>query len=295
MAMPIGCILDYAGPNPPPGFLFCDGRLISRTTYSALFAVIGTYWGSGDGSTNFGLPATPGRALVCAGTTIDQDGTTLSFSFTQSIGHGNAAIAATNLPALTLTSDTFAAHSHTGATAVGANHTHAMDVQGNHNHSTDVQGSHAHGGTADWQGNHAHNVTIPASGTGAAAGGYQVTGPVFGSTNVVTDTQGNHYHNIGTDTQGAHGHNISVNGAHQHNNAYSGNLQLGIYADGAHSHQVSLPGGNTPLSLLNPLLVCNKIIYAGQQAASLAVTADVAPTRQRLSSPQRGGQRLIAA
>jgi microcystin-dependent protein len=292
-AMPIGAILDFAGPNPPPGWLFADGRLISRVTYAALFAVIGTYWGSGDGSTTFGLPATPGRALVCAGTTIDQDGTTLSFSFTQSIGHGNAAIAQTNLPAITLTSDTFAAHSHSGATAPGANHTHDMDVQGSHSHSTDVQGSHTHNAwTSGSDGTHYHGILAHGSGGGSSLADMVGSSP---TNQYYTASDGGHGHAIGVDTQGAHSHNISVNGAHQHNNAYSGNLQLGIYADGAHSHQVTLGGGNTPLSLLNPLLVCNKIIYAGQQAASLSVPASPAPTRLRLSSPQRGGQRLIAA
>ena len=62
MAMPIGAVLDFAGPQAPPGWLICDGRWVSRTTYSALFAVIGTSWGAGDGSTSFALPPTPGRA-----------------------------------------------------------------------------------------------------------------------------------------------------------------------------------------------------------------------------------------
>lgn len=34
----------------------CDGAAISRTTYAALFALIGTTWGIGDGSTTFNLP-----------------------------------------------------------------------------------------------------------------------------------------------------------------------------------------------------------------------------------------------
>ena len=46
MGTPIGMLADFAGPNAPDGWMICDGRLISRTTYSALFAVIGTYWGA---------------------------------------------------------------------------------------------------------------------------------------------------------------------------------------------------------------------------------------------------------
>jgi len=40
----------------PAGFLKCNGAAISRTTYSALFAIIGTMFGAGDGSTTFNLP-----------------------------------------------------------------------------------------------------------------------------------------------------------------------------------------------------------------------------------------------
>ena len=40
----------------PDGWLICDGSQVSRTTYSDLFSVIGTTFGSGDGSTTFTLP-----------------------------------------------------------------------------------------------------------------------------------------------------------------------------------------------------------------------------------------------
>ncbi len=45
------------------GWLVCDGREVSRTTYSALFALIGTTFGSGDGETTFNLPNAQGRVL----------------------------------------------------------------------------------------------------------------------------------------------------------------------------------------------------------------------------------------
>lgn len=53
---PIGSTIDHAANTPPTGFLECDGSAISRTTYAALFAVIGTTWGSGNGSTTFNIP-----------------------------------------------------------------------------------------------------------------------------------------------------------------------------------------------------------------------------------------------
>jgi microcystin-dependent protein len=55
---PIGSFLLFAGSSAPPGYMACPTSQtnISRTTYAALFAVIGTTWGTGDGSTTFGLP-----------------------------------------------------------------------------------------------------------------------------------------------------------------------------------------------------------------------------------------------
>ncbi len=45
------------------GWLVCDGREISRTTYTALFDLIGTTFGSGNGETTFNLPNAQGRVL----------------------------------------------------------------------------------------------------------------------------------------------------------------------------------------------------------------------------------------
>lgn len=51
-----GMIFAFAGSTIPSGFLLCDGSKVSRTTYKKLFDVIGTTYGSGDGSTTFNLP-----------------------------------------------------------------------------------------------------------------------------------------------------------------------------------------------------------------------------------------------
>lgn len=48
----------------PEGWLFCDGSAVSRTTYAELFAVIGTAFGAGDGSTTFNVPNLGGRVPV---------------------------------------------------------------------------------------------------------------------------------------------------------------------------------------------------------------------------------------
>lgn len=53
---PIGSIIPFGSSTIPAGYLLCNGQAVSRTTYSALFAVIGTAFGVGDGSTTFNVP-----------------------------------------------------------------------------------------------------------------------------------------------------------------------------------------------------------------------------------------------
>ena len=62
--MPSGSLMPYAGSSAPTGYLLCDGAAISRTTYSALFALVGTTYGSGDGSSTFNIPDLRGRVIA---------------------------------------------------------------------------------------------------------------------------------------------------------------------------------------------------------------------------------------
>lgn len=63
MSGPVGEVIWYAKPSPPPKYLKCNGAAISRATYSELFAVIATNFGSGDGSTTFNLPDLRGEFI----------------------------------------------------------------------------------------------------------------------------------------------------------------------------------------------------------------------------------------
>lgn len=56
LVVPTGVILLYGGTTAPNGYLICDGREVSRTDYANLFAVIGTAYGEGDGTTTFNIP-----------------------------------------------------------------------------------------------------------------------------------------------------------------------------------------------------------------------------------------------
>jgi len=62
-----GDMKDFAGTVIPSGWLACDGSAINRITYASLFAVIGTNWGVGDGSTTFNIPDCRRRTGVGVG------------------------------------------------------------------------------------------------------------------------------------------------------------------------------------------------------------------------------------
>ena len=65
--LPVGAVVEFPTTDStkvPDGWLFCDGRAVSRTTYADLFAIIGTYFGAGDGSTTFNIPTKEGLVTV---------------------------------------------------------------------------------------------------------------------------------------------------------------------------------------------------------------------------------------
>jgi microcystin-dependent protein len=66
--IPTGTIQMFAGAAAPSGWLMADGTAVSRTTYASLFAVCGTTYGAGDGSTTFNLPDFRGAAPAGVGT-----------------------------------------------------------------------------------------------------------------------------------------------------------------------------------------------------------------------------------
>ena len=74
--IPTATIVPWTSASIPTGFLECNGALVSRSTYSALFAIIGTTYGAGDGSSTFKLPdlqdnvavsKSPNKALASTG------------------------------------------------------------------------------------------------------------------------------------------------------------------------------------------------------------------------------------
>lgn len=66
---PVGSIFQYGGSTAPTGYMMADGSAISRSNYINLFNIIGTTFGSGDGTTTFNLPDFRGVFPKGAGTT----------------------------------------------------------------------------------------------------------------------------------------------------------------------------------------------------------------------------------
>lgn len=149
---PIGAILDYAGATAPTGWLFSFGQAVSRTTYAALFAALGTTYGAGDGSTTFNLPDLRGR--VVAGQD-DMGGTSANRLTNQSGGLDGDTLGATGgAETHTLTTPQIPAHNHT---ATDSGHQHGVVNSGS---AVQLQGP---GG--GWGGNVAGGL----SGVGAAS------------------------------------------------------------------------------------------------------------------------------
>ena len=78
-AVPTGGIIEYGAASAPTGFLLCDGSLVSRATFAALFAVISTTYGAGDGMTTFAVPDKRGRYAM--GVAASGTGNTLGATF----------------------------------------------------------------------------------------------------------------------------------------------------------------------------------------------------------------------
>ena len=75
LVSPSGEIKMWPTASAPTGFLLCTGAAVSRTIYAALFAVIGTTFGAGDGTTTFNLPDFENRFPVGAGDLYSVAGT----------------------------------------------------------------------------------------------------------------------------------------------------------------------------------------------------------------------------
>ena len=99
-----GVIQLYAGSSAPNGWLICNGQAVSRTTYAALFAVIGTTYGTGNGSTTFNIPNLVNKTVRGSnslGKTGGADTITLTTAQIPAHSHGVGTLATNNTGAHT--------------------------------------------------------------------------------------------------------------------------------------------------------------------------------------------------
>ena len=175
VVVPVGSIVPYAGLESPTGWMLCDGSARNRDTYAALFAVIGTRFGVGDGGATFNLPDLRGRVAV--------------------------GVNSTALP--------LAANDNLAVEQRSPKHGHNYDlntaVGGAHNHGVYGAGTHSHGGaTVGANTDHAHHLGSGASAANVAglAGGVAVVRYGFGG--ATAGTSNDHAHGIYADGNHAH-------------------------------------------------------------------------------------------
>ena len=233
-SVPTGTTLDFAGDGAPSGYAICDGAELSRTTDAALFGVIGTKFGAGDGSTTFNKPDFRRRVAVGAGGT-GSDG--LPSTVGSQGGSETHSLSSNEMPAHRHASGTYRApsagsHGH-GSAALG------ITAGGSHSHGSGAlgiteAGDHVHSIGGEYQGDLPSGADL-----GLTSGANRNTGAAGSHAHDVTgstDSAGSHTHDVtgSTDSAGSHTHDVA---------GYSGYL-----------------GGGQPHNILQPSLVVTKII-----------------------------------
>ena len=193
-----GMIIPYGGTstNPPSGYRWCNGGAISRTTFSALFAVVGTRFGNGNGSTTFNVPDLRSEFIRGANT---MGGNALSG------GLGRTSPGQTQ-------GDTFESHNHSAVSA--SNHSHSVGSAGSHGHSVSVGAG----------GSHTHSTpTGLTGGDSIRAFGTNDDGSTSGSG---TNSAGSHGHSGSAGAAGSHNHgNTGGGGSHGHTIGATGSTE----------------------------------------------------------------------
>ncbi|MEL0207667.1 MAG: tail fiber protein [Gammaproteobacteria bacterium] len=157
--IPTATIIPWSDTSVPTGYLECDGAAVSRTTYAALYAIVGDTYGSGDGSTTFNVPDL-------------QDNIPMGKSGTKAVGStggantvtptGNVAGSTANA---TLSTAQLASHNHSsGANTMGRTLGHPETgfnvAVGSSTGAAGSGGGHAHNMSANFAGD-ANSVVQP--------------------------------------------------------------------------------------------------------------------------------------
>jgi microcystin-dependent protein len=241
--VPCGSIINYSGDSSPNGWLICDGSEISKTTYSNLFSVIGTKYGSASNINNFKLPDLSERLPI-------------GKSVTNNLGN----IGGSN--SITLSTTQMPSHTHTGTSDASGAHIHTG--------TSDTNGSHTHTGTSDENGTHTHTATDSghvhsyddAYFAENRSGGQNVFGTSAGTDGDndyyyrPTPTTSTGYANITVANNGSHSHAFTTASNGSHNHAFT------TASNGSHSHTFTTgtTGGGESIDIRNRYIVLNYII-----------------------------------
>ena len=191
----VGEIAYYARSVPPAGWLKANGAIVSRTTYAALFAAIGTQFGVGDGTNTFGLPDLRGRFVRAwdDGASIDP-----------SRAFGSTQVDAVKDHDHTATTSIVAggSHAHGGTANSGGSHTHTgSTTSDSHSHTLPARVEAQEGG--------ADNARVSLANTGGAATSIATPSDAHSHT-LTINSGGSHTHTITSDTEPAHTHTATT-------------------------------------------------------------------------------------
>lgn len=261
---PIGEIKMYAGQTEPEGWLFCKGQALSRSEYSNLFEVIGTVFGTGDGSTTFNLPNLQKRFPVGVGN---------GYGLGKTGGEETHTLTTEEMPEHTHNQK---AHGHTGtgSASEAGNHTHTASSAsaGAHTHALTINsgGSHTHSASTGSGGTHRHNflwgTNGPTEGDNIMVGwpGGNTSNSWTNGGNIIADS-GSHTHTVSVGSAGSHNHSGTANSAGGHSHTIT------VASAGAHTHTISVTisettaenentGGGQAHNNMPPYIALNYII-----------------------------------
>lgn len=260
--VPIGVVLPYAGSSAPTGFFLCDGSAKSRTTYASLFAIIGTTFGSGDGSTTFNIPDMRSRVPVGAGSAgtfaisflagaVDTGSDQITIASNDTLKTGTAVVMTTTgaLPGGLSTSTTYYVI-YVSSTAIKLATSRANAVAGT---AIDL--------TSQGSGTHTATVTYTARSLGAIGGEEQHT-ITKAELAVHTHIQNSHSHQANTSDSGYHFFTAKSGGSQINPWATSGNgytkQEQATTGDTTATNQNE--GGSQEHNVMNPYVALNFII-----------------------------------
>jgi hypothetical protein len=220
--VPVGSIEMWAGTTSvPSGWLLCNGDAISRSTYSRLFSVLSTTFGSGDGVNTFNIP---------------------NFDLKTPMGiQGGGTRGYSNITA----SSSSHSHNHTVSATIASDD---QNISGNHYHSTTNGGDHNHNfGSSNMA--HTHNTEAPSGNHthsynyNANAGANSTTGSTAHGTHNgisgVAATIANHTHTLSNAATGNHSHTIDAGVSSHTHSTWNGEGVTSNSGSSPHTHTVN--------------------------------------------------------